>query len=260
MRENTLLLVICLLYCVGISLSAPGRSADEVLIGEVDIAMRGDDDNPKQIASTSERSFTSNKCIVDNKAYSHSQMIPSRDESSHCLCVAGEVYCWWQTFGGPKLSDKLPTDEEDEEEDEEEEDEDDDEDSWTTEEDDYSAARPEATPEASGHSLNHNGNEDGNQAGNVKENNENRLAANLTTTAALSTTTARPTCLVMGRTYQQGEVLPHSTGNCVECSCGSEGRIECSPRDCVGLRPQNAGGGDLDLFELDRDRGIEGSF
>ena len=24
--------------------------------------------------------------------------IPSYDSNSHCLCVAGEVYCWWQTY------------------------------------------------------------------------------------------------------------------------------------------------------------------
>lgn len=90
--------------------------------------------------------------------------IPSHDESSHCLCVAGEVYCWWQTFGGPKLSDKLTSrkdeevedelEEEEEEEEDEDENEDDDEDSWTTEEDDYSGSRPEATAEASGQNLN----------------------------------------------------------------------------------------------------------
>lgn len=24
--------------------------------------------------------------------------IPSYDSNSHCLCVAGEVYCWWQNY------------------------------------------------------------------------------------------------------------------------------------------------------------------
>lgn len=24
--------------------------------------------------------------------------IPSHDTNSHCLCVAGEIYCWWQTY------------------------------------------------------------------------------------------------------------------------------------------------------------------
>lgn len=24
--------------------------------------------------------------------------IPSYDVNSHCLCVAGEVYCWWQNY------------------------------------------------------------------------------------------------------------------------------------------------------------------
>ncbi|CAB0038973.1 unnamed protein product [Trichogramma brassicae] len=76
-----------------IAIVAPGRSSSEVLIGEVDIPMRDDNDIDGE---SSEETF-SKKCIVRNKAYSHSQTIPSFDLNSHCLCVAGEVYCWWQT-------------------------------------------------------------------------------------------------------------------------------------------------------------------
>lgn len=61
--------------------SAPGRSADEVLIGQVDIAMRGDDDagnvvsvDENSIDSHGEETF-SKKCYVDNKYYSHSEMV-----------------------------------------------------------------------------------------------------------------------------------------------------------------------------------------
>lgn len=74
--------------------------------------------------------------------------------------------------------------------------------------------------------------------------------------------------LITGREYREGELLPHSTGNCIECSCGSEGRVECSPRDCVALRPEipvapdipDAPDGDFEVFNLARDRGIDESF
>lgn len=74
--------------------------------------------------------------------------------------------------------------------------------------------------------------------------------------------------LIAGREYREGEVLPHSTGNCVECSCGSEGRVECSPRDCVPLRPEipvapdipGPPGADFEVFDLARDRGIDEGF
>jgi len=73
---------------------------------------------------------------------------------------------------------------------------------------------------------------------------------------------------IVGREYRQGEILPHSTGNCVECSCGSEGRIECSPRDCVALRPEilvapdkpEVPDGDFEVFNLARDWDVDENF
>lgn len=67
-----------------------------------------------------------------------------------------------------------------------------------------------------------------------------------------------------GRIYQEGETLPHSTGNCVECSCGPEGRIKCSPKDCVALKseisPDNPSDGEFEVLRLDRNGEIDESF
>ncbi|OXU29345.1 hypothetical protein TSAR_008879 [Trichomalopsis sarcophagae] len=215
-------------------------------------------------------------------------IIPWTDSSSHCLCVAGEVYCWWQKYVASKSrssDNPISPEEEEHEEDEGEEDvaedeeDEDDPSSWTTEEESDYAEGPSESPEASGESalLEASGEQqdDHSIAVSKEEASAPETLANLTmssssstTTTATTTTTVRPTrapatCLVMGRKYQEGEVLPHSTGNCVECSCGSEGRIECSPRDCVGLRPQSveaAGAGDFELFDFEHERGIEESF
>lgn len=36
--------------------------------------------------------------IISFAKRSFSLQIPSYDANSHCLCVVGEVYCWWQNY------------------------------------------------------------------------------------------------------------------------------------------------------------------
>ncbi|XP_076635871.1 uncharacterized protein LOC143348961 isoform X1 [Colletes latitarsis] len=215
--------------------NVPARTTGQVLLGEVDIAVQEDNFNE----FTTEELFIK-KCVVEGNTYSHSQTIPSYDPNSHCLCVAGEVYCWWQNYNpstdpsaGPSY---LPS---------------------TTIESNYTPSLEESTDavdslEASGDPAEEPSAE---QQGYVEIN------------ATYSTTQPPPTtCLVMGREYREGEVLPHSTGNCIECSCGSEGRVECSPRDCVALRPEipvapdipDSPDGEFEVFNFDR--GIDESF
>ncbi|EFN72277.1 hypothetical protein EAG_14248, partial [Camponotus floridanus] len=165
--------------------------------------------------------------------------IPSYDTNSHCLCVVGEVYCWWQNYNSTSTKllglSSLRS---------------------TTMESNYTSSLKMNTNimddlEASGDS-----DSSIDQQGHIEIN-----ALSITSSASI-------TCLVMGREYRQGETLPHSTGNCVECSCGSEGRVECSPRDCVALRPEiliapdipEAPDSDFEVFNLARDRGIDESF
>ncbi|XP_033176015.1 uncharacterized protein LOC100747967 [Bombus impatiens] len=169
--------------------------------------------------------------------------IPSYDPNSHCLCVAGEVYCWWQNYNpntdpsaGPSF---LPS---------------------TTIESNYTPSLEGSTDAVD--SLEASG--DPAEEPSVEQQGYAEINATYSTTSQPVPTT----CLVMGREYREGEVLPHSTGNCIECSCGSEGRVECSPRDCVALRPEipvapdipDAPDGDFEVFNLARDRGIDESF
>lgn len=35
--------------------------------------------------------------------------IPSYDSNSHCLCVVGEVYCWWQNYNSNTASSLDPS-------------------------------------------------------------------------------------------------------------------------------------------------------
>ncbi|XP_011250485.1 uncharacterized protein LOC105247803 [Camponotus floridanus] len=231
MRLPRMLLVVAyLLRChIARSTAAPTR-ATSPLLDEVAITL--------QDAVTTQESFLK-KCIVDGNAYSHSQTIPSYDTNSHCLCVVGEVYCWWQNYNSTSTKllglSSLRS---------------------TTMESNYTSSLKMNTNimddlEASGDS-----DSSIDQQGHIEIN-----ALSITSSASI-------TCLVMGREYRQGETLPHSTGNCVECSCGSEGRVECSPRDCVALRPEiliapdipEAPDSDFEVFNLARDRGIDESF
>ncbi|RLU17908.1 hypothetical protein DMN91_010147 [Ooceraea biroi] len=235
---RTLLVVAYLLRChVARSIAAPAKATSQVLLGEVDITLRNDGDGDV----TTEEPFLK-KCIVDGNAYSHSQTIPSYDSNSHCLCVAGEVYCWWQNYNpstAPSLGPSFLQS--------------------TTVESNYTPSLEVNTDIIDGFEA--SGDPESppiSQQGHVEVN-----------VTSLTTASPAPTiCVVMGREYRQGETLPHSTGNCVECSCGSEGRVECSPRDCVALRPEilvapdipEAPDSDFEVFNLARDRGIDESF
>ncbi|XP_033221921.1 uncharacterized protein LOC117176042 [Belonocnema kinseyi] len=226
---SIIIFLSCLLYHLDRSHSAPGRTVDEVLLGEVDISLQ---DNSLEI--TTEEPFTK-KCIVNGNNYSHSQTIPSSDSNSHCLCVAGEVYCWWQTYHSnadslAAISSSPSTILKD---------------SHIFESSTDSMENLEASGEASDEMI----------EGNNFDNN---------TTTTSESPISSSTCNIMGRVYQQGETLPQSTGNCVECSCGPEGRIKCSPKDCVALKSaissDNPSDGEFEVLRLDRNGEIDESF
>lgn len=231
-----LLVVAYLLRChIARSIAAPTRATNPAFSGEVAITFQDD--------VTTQEPFLK-KCIVDGNAYSHSQTIPSYDTNSHCLCVVGEVYCWWQNYNPatdpPSLGLSSLR-------------------STALMESSYTSSLEMSTDiaddfQASG---------DSDSFGSIGQPGHVEINATM-----LITSPVPITCLVMGREYRQGETLPHSTGNCVECSCGSEGRVECSPRDCVALRPEillapdipEAPDSDFEVFNLARDRGIDESF
>ncbi|XP_051161566.1 uncharacterized protein LOC127281739 [Leptopilina boulardi] len=207
-----IIFITCLLLLLfSQSLSAPGRAADEVLLGEVDISVHG--------LEITEEPFLK-KCTVDGKAYSHSQSIPSYDTNSHCLCVAGEIYCWWQTYRSSPSTEKSTY--------------------IVQSSTDYSIENLE---EASG-----------DPSEEMIEGRDSHFENNTTNTNEIPTSPA--TCNIMGKIYHEGEKLPHTTGNCVECNCGPEGRIKCSPKDCVSLRSEISADNSSDVeFEILRRNG-----
>lgn len=58
-----------------------------------------------------------------------------------------------------------------------------------------------------------------------------------------------------GTEYTEGDVLPQEEGSCLQCICGSNGRITCSPQDCVSLQQDRYRHGiesnSLDMFDVD---------
>ncbi|XP_017887758.1 uncharacterized protein LOC108629524 isoform X2 [Ceratina calcarata] len=240
MRTSSLLVLVVCLQCHATgSRAVPVRATGQVLLGEVAVQ----DETGNEITTDEP---VPKKCVADDVTYAHGQTIPSYDSNSHCLCVDGEVYCWWQNYN-PSSTDPstgpsyLPS---------------------TTIESNYTPSLEGSTDavdslEASGDPAEEQPSPVEQQQGYVEIN------------ATYSTTSQPPptTCLVMGREYREGELLPHSTGNCIECSCGSEGRVECSPRDCVALRPEIPvapdipdAPNDFEVFNLARDRDIDESF
>ncbi|XP_075231133.1 uncharacterized protein LOC142330013 [Lycorma delicatula] len=78
----------------------------------------------------------------------------------------------------------------------------------------------------------------------------------MTTDNNISPSPSVPTvCVVMGREYYLGEVLPHETGTCLECQCGHEGRVTCSPKDCITQQDDEfrnpSDTNSLDMFDVD---------
>ncbi|KAL0122535.1 hypothetical protein PUN28_007323 [Cardiocondyla obscurior] len=234
MLLRMLLLIGYLLRChVARSIAAPAKATSQTLLNEIDVTLRDDGDDDV----TTEEPLLK-KCIVDGNFYSHSQTIPSYDTNSHCLCVVGEVYCWWQNYNSNTASSPDPSSPRS-----------------TAVESNYTSSLGMGTDIVDGFKA----------SGNFDSANQQRKEVNV---ASSSTSSAPTVCVVMGREYRQGEALPHSTGNCVECSCGTEGRIECSPKDCVALRPEilvapdkpEVPDGDFEVFNLARDWDINENF
>ncbi|XP_018311602.1 uncharacterized protein [Mycetomoellerius zeteki] len=239
MRLQRMLLVVGYLmrYHIARSIAAPARATSQALLDENDITFRDDSDDDV----TTEDPFLK-KCIVDGNSYFHSQTIPSYDSNSHCLCVVGEVYCWWQDYNSniaSSLGSSSPRS--------------------TTMESNYTSSLEMRTDIIV---------EDFEASGNFDSSVSQQGHIEINTTLSVTTPSVPTICLVMGREYRQGEILPHSTGNCVECSCGSEGRIECSPKDCVALRPEilvapdksEVPNGDFEVFNLVRNWDIDENF
>lgn len=189
-----------------------------------------DDDSTTQ---TLERLSSAATCLVAGVEYTHGQQIYRRDPCEFCLCLDGEMFCWWQdcppTLEGPCRERRafspclngaqlaLQQNERHSK-------------PVTTS---SSPANPSTQPPPSpSESVAQTFPSDSTvDSSSSSEATEFEFAENATTVAA----PPPKSCVVMGREYQIGAQLPHDTGNCVECICGPGAQIQCSPHQCAPL-------------------------
>ncbi|XP_066600262.1 uncharacterized protein [Prorops nasuta] len=233
--------IICLLCNVDYSSAVPTGKADTPI--EVE----------RNIETSEEDETYMKKCIVKGNAYSHGETILSYDPNMHCLCVASEVYCWWQNYKEERESSD-----------------------YTTSSSSLSRIKNNKTQSAVERTYIEKNyiSEEVNEVEPSRESKQTDFRAKDSKNPVASPPKPRAICYLMGKEYREGEVLPHSTGNCIVCSCGSEGRVECSPRDCIPLRAglppykdildisetSSSSDGEFEIFDLARDRGIDESF
>lgn len=167
---------------------------------------------------TLDRLSSAATCLVAGVEYTHGQQIYRDDPCEFCLCLDGEMFCWWQdcppTLEGP-CRDRLP----------------------------FSPCangpRTSISPKVYKVPLTTQ------KASSLK-------VANSVTTETIHPESTNPTsgitdtipttssvnrtpkvCIVMGKEYAIGASLPHDTGNCVECICGAGAQVTCSPHQCA---------------------------
>ncbi|GJQ81790.1 hypothetical protein Trydic_g333 [Trypoxylus dichotomus] len=177
---------------------------------------------------TLERLSSAATCLVASVEYTHGQQIYRKDPCEFCLCLDGEMFCWWQdcppTLEGPcrdrgpfspclnGAKSKSET--------------------TSKPKTKTSSATRSSQPKQSSTSSTSSTTSTETSSSSASVQN-----AIVTSTVAASTTTksAPKICVVMGREYKIGDKLPHDTGNCVECVCGNGGQITCSPHQCAPL-------------------------
>ncbi|RZF32756.1 hypothetical protein LSTR_LSTR009865 [Laodelphax striatellus] len=159
-------------------------------------------------------------CLVGGVEYAHGQQVDREDPCVYCLCLDGDMFCWWSEIqchnssvyssqtdnsasvtGGSNSSASSSSGE----------------DWWSTWQPHTDPPPPltnRPTPLANSSVANN--------------------STTSTTEAPTASTTSPTICIVMGREYSLGEVLPQETGTCLECECGRGGRVTCSPKDCEG--------------------------
>ncbi|XP_068914465.1 kielin/chordin-like protein isoform X2 [Tenebrio molitor] len=156
-----------------------------------------------------ERLSSAATCLVAGVEYTHGQQIYRSDPCEFCLCLDGEMFCWWQdcppTMEGP-CRDRGP---------------------FTP----CLTAPSPSTPKST--TIEHESStSDAEPIDNTTD--SSTLTAEVNSTEETPTTT-QPNhfCIVMGRKYEIGDKLPHDTGNCVECICGQGAKVTCSPHQCA---------------------------
>ncbi|XP_073974546.1 uncharacterized protein [Rhodnius prolixus] len=178
---------------------------------------------PIEVTNTSDAA----PCTVLGITYLHSQQINRDDPCDFCLCLDGEVFCWWQQQCMNSTQHQQQHQQLQENSTVESEE-------WDGPEDiggggtASSATSSSATSSTSATFLQSN------------------------STTETSATPTQTTCRVMGIEYKVGEILPRETGTCLQCQCDTGARVTCSPKDCTSpeqfhsLEQQS-----LDMFDVD---------
>ncbi|XP_060522121.1 cysteine-rich motor neuron 1 protein [Cylas formicarius] len=245
-----LALVLTTVVVVWLSLTRETRAVPLTLLSSelTNSLEEEDDDSPigedDMTTHGLERLSSAATCLVAGVEYTHGQQIYRVDPCEFCLCLDGEMFCWWQdcppTMEGP-CRDRGP----------------------------FSPCMsiPVAPPIKPQHEVAHSSSTtlsatktttlQNSGVSNIQTTSEMSSEVNelpsttdfLTDTSVstgvesfnasvaedkvISTTEEPVTCIVMGREYQIGDKLPHDTGNCLECICGQGAKVSCSPNQCA---------------------------
>ncbi|XP_050419657.1 uncharacterized protein LOC126832771 [Adelges cooleyi] len=151
-------------------------------------------------------------CKVAGVFYNHSQKILFTDRCKSCLCIDGQIFCYWQ------CDENVTADEMREANDDETLS------TSTTNSLLTSTMETEDSPRTTSPGPSTRSPDSSTQ---------------ITATVGPNKTTTEPFCLVMGVKYKPGSVLPRDSGSCLECQCGQNSQITCNPKDCITLNSLN---------------------
>lgn len=230
-------IILCKAVPLSVITVAEGSNSATPEIPEEQLILDEDDSTTHNL----ERLVSAATCLVAGVEYTHGQQIYRKDECEFCICLDGEMFCWWQdcppVATGP-CKDRRPfspcangsekpteqttallksttsrlvssstqrppqtvtaTELED---------------TWSTVDNETSSEEPATESVYTDGELSDN-------------------SVDITSQSA-SSTPVPTVCVVMGTEYKIGEVLPHTTGNCLECLCDSGARVTCSPHLCA---------------------------
>lgn len=174
-----------------------------------------------------ERLSSAATCLVAGIEYTHGQQINRIDPCEFCLCLDGEMFCWWQdcppAIEGP-CKDKgpfsqcvnIPANE--------------------IPQDSSTKVTPTTPNKITSSPLNQQNIQQSKDPSTSSTTNFSTITSSSESNDVnkeQSTTQTPQFCIVMGIQYKVGEQLPHDTGNCVECICGPGAKITCSPHQCA---------------------------
>lgn len=221
LRKGCFFFFLVVVAVVGFAVTV--ESLPLTVVNTLDIEEVAEDDD--FTTHTLERLSSAATCLVASVEYTHGQQIYRKDPCEFCLCLDGEMFCWWQdcppTLEGP-CRDRGP----------------------------FSPCLNGAKGKVE------TTNKPKSKTAGTSNKSQTKQPA-LSTSSTISTDASNPTtvqnvvtssivdstttksvpkiCIVMGREYKIGDRLPHDTGNCVECVCGNGGQITCSPHQCAPL-------------------------